>query len=236
MKSLRHKDKRSIRNRTNERANALRAAVLGANDGIISIAGLVIGVAAATESRANVLTAGIAGIFAGALSIAAGEYVSVSTQRDVEKAELQKEKEALKHNPAEELELLTEEIEEEGVKPRMAKHIANELTKANAYMVHAATDFNINPRRLTNPWPSVVASASAFVVGALIPLGFIMLPTKYTEVVVFSSVIIALTLSGIWSSKLSDSPRRARSVLRVVIGGAIAMAVTYTLGTLFRIY
>lgn len=221
------------RNRTNERSNALRAAVLGANDGIISIAGLVIGVATATSSKATVLTAGLAGIVAGAMSIAAGEYVSVSTQRDVEKSLLEQERKALREKPDEELELLTEELEVEGVRAHKAKHIAQELTTANAYLVHAATDFHIDPRHLTNPWSSVVASACAFVLGALIPLGFIMLPTgQLTELVVFISVVIALTISGIFSSTLSESSRKVTSTLRVVAGGVIAMSVTYILGTI----
>jgi VIT1/CCC1 family predicted Fe2+/Mn2+ transporter len=228
-----HVATRFNRNRTNERSNALRAAVLGANDGIISIAGLVIGIAAATSSKQLVLTAGVAGIVAGAMSIAVGEYVSVSTQRDVEKSLLEQERKALREQPDEELELLTEELEVEGVRPYKSKHIAQELTTANAYLVHAATDFHIDPRHLTNPWSSVIASACAFVLGALIPLGFIMLPTgQFTEIVVFISVVVALTISGIFSSIVSESSRKISSTLRVVAGGVIAMTVTYTLGTI----
>lgn len=230
-----HYKSRYRRNSTNERSNALRAAVLGANDGIISIAGLVIGVAAATDSPQAVLTAGIAGILAGALSIGAGEYVSVSTQRDVEKSLLLKEKRDLRDHPKEELELLTEELEVEGVGPRRAKHVAQELTAANAYLVHAATDFHIDPAHLTNPLSSVIASSGAFIVGAIIPLSAIMLPTgKYTEIVAFGSVIVALTLSGMTSSYISESPNKLRSTLRVVMGGIIAMIVTYALGTVFH--
>lgn len=226
-----------MRHRTGERSNALRAAVLGANDGIISIAGLVIGVAAATESKDVVLTAGIAGIIAGALSIAAGEYVSVSTQRDVERAELAKEKMELRKHPRAELELLTEEIESEGVGSKKAQQIAEELTEANAYLVHAATDYHIDPKNLTSPWSSVVASATSFVLGACIPLGFIMIPVGIKpEIMVFIAVIVALCLSGIASSLLSESPRPARSTIRVVLGGALAMVVTYTLGTIFNNY
>lgn len=237
MAKTKHADSRFIRGRTAERSNALRAAVLGANDGIISISGLVIGIAAATESREAVFIAGVAGIIAGALSIGAGEYVSVSTQRDVEKAELKKEKEALKKHPREELELLTEELEAEGVGPRQAVHIASELTKANAYLVHAATDYHIDPRHLTSPWSSVVASSLSFVLGALLPLVFIMLPLGIQpELVVFIAVLVALTLSGIASAYLSESPKKIRSILRVVLGGAIAMVVTYVLGSLFNAY
>lgn len=237
MTNTKHAERRFKRGRTAERSNALRAAVLGANDGIISISGLVIGVAAATDDAQTVLTAGVAGIIAGALSIAAGEYVSVSTQRDLEKAELQKEKEALREHPKEELELLTEELEAEGVGPRKAGQIASELTKANAYLVHAATDYHIDPKHLTSPWSSVVASAMAFVLGALLPLGFIMIPFgAQPEIVVFIAVIFALSLSGIASSLLSESPKKVRSTLRVVIGGIVAMTVTYAIGTLFNVY
>jgi len=232
-----HAKLRFNRNRTNERSNALRAAVLGANDGIISIAGLVIGVAAATSSREEVLTAGIAGVLAGALSIGAGEYVSVSTQRDVEKSLLEQERKALKERPEEELELLAEELEVEGVKSHKAKHIAQELTKANAYLVHAATDFHIDPRHLTNPWYSVVSSAGAFILGALLPLSFMFLFfNDYIELTVFVSVIVALTISGLVSSFISESSSKVRSTLRVVAGGAIAMTITYIIGTLFHNY
>jgi len=221
---------------TNEKSNWLRAAVLGSNDGIISIAGLVIGVAGATNSKTAVLTAGLAGIVAGALSMAAGEYVSVSTQRDTENALLDREKKDLVQHPEEELNDLIVAYEADGLEPKIAKTVAIELTKANAFAVHADVDFHIDPKNLTNPWSSVFASAGSFVAGALIPLVVIMLPVEaYTVPVTFIAVIVALTVTGILSAKISGTSNIFKSTLRVVAGGAIAMIVTYVIGNIFKI-
>jgi len=220
---------------TNEKSNWLRAAVLGSNDGIISIAGLVIGVAGATQSKTAVLTAGLAGIIAGALSMAAGEYVSVSTQRDTEDALLAKEKRDLAEYPKEELADLVSAYEADGLEPKIAKIVATELTKVNAFEVHADVDFHINPKSLTNPWISVFASAGSFTVGATIPLIVIMLPVEaYTVPATFIAVIFALTITGILSAKISGA-NIFKSTLRVVIGGAVAMTVTYIIGNLFKV-
>ncbi len=218
-----------------QQSNWLRAAVLGSNDGIISIAGLVIGVAGATQSKTAILTAGLAGIVAGALSMAVGEYVSVSTQRDTENALLAKEKRDLVEYPQEELADLVSAYESDGLEPKIAKAVAVELTKVNAFAVHADVDLHIDPKNLTNPWSAVLASAGSFVVGAIIPLIIIMLPVgEYTVVVTFVSVILALTLTGILSSRISGA-NVFKSTLRIVLGGAIAMTVTYVIGNLFKI-
>ena len=218
-----------------QQSNWLRAAVLGSNDGIISIAGLVIGVAGATQSKTAILTAGLAGIVAGALSMAVGEYVSVSTQRDTENALLAKEKRDLVEYPQEELADLVSAYESDGLEPKIAKAVAVELTKVNAFAVHADVDLHIDPKNLTNPWSAVLASAGSFVVGAIIPLIIIMLPVgEYTVVVTFVSVILALTLTGILSARISGA-NVFKSTLRIVLGGAIAMAVTYVIGNLFKV-
>ena len=218
-----------------QQSNWLRAAVLGSNDGIISIAGLVIGVAGATQSKTAILTAGLAGIVAGALSMAVGEYVSVSTQRDTENALLAKEKRDLVEHPQEELDDLVSAYESDGLEPKIAKAVAVELTKVNAFTVHADVDLHIDPKNLTNPWSAVLASAGSFTVGALIPLVIIMLPVDgYTIPVTFVSVILALTLTGILSARISGASVY-RSTLRVVLGGAIAMLVTYVIGNLFKV-
>lgn len=217
-----------------QQSNWLRAAVLGSNDGIISIAGLVIGVAGATQSKTAILTAGLAGIVAGALSMAVGEYVSVSTQRDTENALLAKEKRDLVEHPQEELDDLVSAYESDGLEPKIAKAVAVELTKVNAFTVHADVDLHIDPKNLTNPWSAVLASAGSFVVGAIIPLIIIMLPVgEYTVVVTFVSVILALTLTGILSARISGA-NVFKSTLRIVLGGAIAMVVTYVIGNLFK--
>jgi len=219
----------------NHKSDWLRAAVLGSNDGIISIAGLVIGVAGATQSKAAVLTAGLAGIAAGALSIAAGEYVSVSTQRDTEEALLAKEKQDLINYPQEELADLVTAYEADGMDPKMANAVANELTDFDAFATHADVDLHIDPKNLTNPWSSVFASAGSFVLGAMIPLIVIMLPVEaYTVPITFVSVIFALIITGVLSAKVSGA-HVMKSTLRVVLGGAVAMIITYILGNLFKI-
>jgi len=219
----------------NKRENRLRAAVLGANDGIVSIAGLVIGVAEVTQSKTAIFTAGLAGIIAGAMSMAVGEYVSVSTQRDTESALLSVEKSDLINHPQKELEDLASVYENEGLNSGTAMSVAKELTKADAFTAHAEAELHIDPKRLTNPWSSMLASAGSFIFGALIPLITIMLPIGIYKVpATFISVIAALTLVGFLSAKASNSDIR-KSITRVVVGGIIAMSVTYIIGNVFRV-
>jgi len=219
----------------NSRSNWLRAAVLGANDGIVSTAGLVVGVAGATDSKLIILTAGLAGIVAGALSMAAGEYVSVSTQRDIEKAQLAKERQELKDSPEEELVELAGLYEAKGLNKETALIVATELTAKDAFAAHVDAELNIDPHNLTNPWTAAYASAASFLVGALIPVAVIMLPLgSLTVPVTFASVIVALFITGLLSAKAGGASVK-RSVIRVVIGGAIAMIVTYAIGRLFNI-
>ena len=220
---------------TNDRSNWLRAAVLGSNDGIISIAGLVIGVSGAAQSKESILTAGIAGIIAGAISLGAGEYVSVSAERDMQKALLAKERQDLVNYPKEELNDLVSAYENEGLKPDTAEVVAKEFTEADAFATHAEVDFNIDPKHLTSPWSSVFASSFAFVIGSLIPLSAIMLSTKnYTVIVTFIAVVIALIITGTLTAKVSGT-KVLKPVLRVVAGGIIAMVVTYLVGILFKV-
>ena len=219
----------------NKTENRLRAAVLGANDGIVSIAGLVIGVAEATQSKTAILTAGLAGIIAGAMSMAVGEYISVSTQRDTEESMLNKERKDLRNHPKEELEDLARIYRSEGLSTETANLVARELSEKNALEAHADVDLHIDMKNLTNPWSSMLASAGSFVLGAIIPLVAIMLPVgNLTTPVTFGAVIVALFIAGIISSKASGA-NIAKSTLRVVIGGAIAMTVTYLIGNLFKI-
>jgi len=220
---------------TNDKSNWLRAAVLGSNDGIISIAGLVIGISGAAQSKETVLTAGIAGIIAGAISIGAGEYVSVCAQSDMEKALLKKEKYNLINYPKEELDDLVSAYEKDGLKPKAAEIVAEEFTEADAFDTHAEVDYNIDPHHLTSPWSSVVASSISFAIGSLIPLSAIMFSdSSYSVVVAFVAVVIALTITGILTAKVSGASI-TRSVLRVVSGGVIAMTVTFLVGILFKV-
>ena len=152
------------------RLNQLRAGVLGANDGIVSIAGIVVGVAAATAASAPILTAGSAGLVAGAVSMALGEYVSVSSQRDTEKALLDKEKRELRDDPAAELDELAALYEAKGLSAATARSVAEELTDHNPLLAHAEAELGINPDDLSNPLSAAISSAIAFSIGALLPL------------------------------------------------------------------
>lgn len=215
--------------------NWLRASVLGANDGIVSIAGLVLGVAGATDSSGVIITAGIAGIIAGAISMAAGEYVSVSSSRDTETALLKKERHELRMYPDAELLELIAIYERKGLSKKTATTVAKELTAHNAFAAHVDAELNIDPENLTEPWHAAIASAGAFLAGAMIPLVAIILPPPEFRIpVAFMSVIVALAVTGIVSAKVGGaSPWRA--TVRVVSGGALAMIVTYGIGRLFNV-
>ncbi|MFD9541246.1 VIT family protein [Streptomyces sp. NPDC060022] len=214
------------------RLNWLRAAVLGANDGVVSTAGLVVGVAGATDDRAALLTAGLAGLLAGSMSMATGEYVSVSTQRDSEKAALATEKRELEETPEAELVELTGLLEEKGLSAKVAREAAVQLTERDALRAHAEVELGIDPDALTNPWHAAGASFLAFTVGALLPLLAIVLPPSSVRLAVtVVSVLAALALTGWWSARLGDAAV-GRAVLRNMGGGAVAMAVTYGAGVL----
>ncbi|WP_091240264.1 VIT1/CCC1 transporter family protein [Klenkia soli] len=214
------------------RLNWLRAGVLGANDGIVSTAGLVVGVAGATTAHAPVLTAGVAGLVAGAVSMALGEYVSVSSQRDSEQALLEKERRELVEMPEQELAELAAIYETKGLSPATARTVAEELTAHDAFAAHVEAELGIDPDELTNPWHAAGASALAFTVGSLLPLAAILLaPTGLRVPVTFVVVLLALALTGAVSARLGGS-RTGRAVVRLVAGGAVAMAVTYAIGAL----
>ena len=212
--------------------NWLRAAVLGANDGIVSTAGIVIGVAAATADRGPVLTAGIAGLAAGALSMAVGEYVSVSTQRDTERALLNTESQELKLQPDAELDELTALYEARGLSTQTARRAAVELTAHDPLAAHAELELRINPDELTNPWLAAISSAVSFTVGALLPLIAILLPPASARIAVtVAAVLLALAITG-WVAARLGGAKPLRPVLRVTAGGALAMAITFAIGNL----
>ncbi len=214
------------------RLNWLRAGVLGANDGIVSTAGLVIGVAAATTDRGAVLTAGLAGLAAGAMSMAVGEYVSVSTQRDSERALIQKEIRELREEPEAELAELAGIYQGKGLSPELAHRVAVELTAHDALGAHAEAELGIDPDNLTNPWHAALASMVAFTVGALLPLLAIVLPALSWRVpVTVVAVVLALMGTGLLSARLGEADAR-RATVRVVAGGVLAMIVTYGIGAL----
>ncbi|HEX8932263.1 MAG TPA: VIT family protein [Patescibacteria group bacterium] len=215
--------------------NWLRAAVLGANDGIVSISGLVLGVAGATESQSAILTAGLAGIVAGAISMAAGEYVSVSSSRDTELALLKKEHYELQNFPERELHELALIYERKGLSEKTAMIVAKELSEHDVFAAHAHAELNIDPNNLTNPWHAALASAVAFLTGAVIPLLTILIfPSTLRISLTFISVLIALAMTGVISAHIGGASKR-RAIFRVVAGGALAMAVTYGIGKLFAV-
>src|SRR4051794_17140462 len=201
------------------RLNWLRAGVLGANDGIVSTAGVVVGFAGATNDRGAIILSGVAALTAGAMSMAAGEYVSVSTQRDSEQALIRLEKRELHEDPAGELEELTLIYEGKGMSRRVAEQVARELTARDALTAHAEAELGIDPAELTNPWHAAGASMLSFVVGALLPLLTITYSSEALRVwVTVASVAAALVLTGWVSARLGRSPV-PRAVARNVTGG-----------------
>ncbi|GAA2339372.1 VIT family protein [Dactylosporangium salmoneum] len=214
------------------RLNWLRAGVLGANDGIVSTAGLVVGVAGATTATAAILTAGVAGLVAGAVSMALGEYVSVSSQRDTERALLGKERAELVADPQAELDELTGIYVGKGLSEATARQVAVELTANDAFAAHAEAELGIDPGELSDPWQAAGASALAFTLGSVLPLVAILLPPAGVRVpVAFAVVLAALALTGAVSAYLG-SASLTRAVVRLLVGGALAMAVTFGIGHL----
>jgi VIT1/CCC1 family predicted Fe2+/Mn2+ transporter len=215
--------------------NWLRAGVLGANDGIVSVAGIVVGVAGATTNNTAILTAGIAGLVAGAFSMAGGEYVSVSTQRDTEQALLRLEKQELRAMPEAEERELADIYEDKGLSPDLAQRVARELTEKDALRAHAEAELGIDPGNLTSPWQAAWASLLAFSAGALLPL----LAIAWTGVSLrvwacAAAVVVGLTLTGWVSARLGEAEAR-RAILRNVGVGALTMVVTYFVGVLFGV-
>jgi VIT1/CCC1 family predicted Fe2+/Mn2+ transporter len=212
------------------RLNWLRAAVLGANDGIVSTAGVVMGVAGATDDSGTIVIAGIAALTAGALSMGAGEYVSVSTQRDSEKSILGLEAKELRQMPETEERELAKMYVDKGLSEETAAQVARELTEHDALRAHADIEFGIDPDNLTNPWHAAWASMLAFTVGALLPLLVVaFVPDGLRVLVTVLSVVAALALTGFVSAKIGLSPRLP-AVVRNVGGGLLAMGVTYLIG------
>lgn len=212
--------------------NWLRAGVLGANDGIVSVASLVVGVAGATTDNAALLLAGLAGLIGGAISMALGEYVSVSSQRDSERALIHKEREELRTMPEEELDELTALYRQRGLSEHTARQVALELTEHDALAAHLEVELGIDQHDLVNPWHAALSSAVSFTLGALLPLLAILLPPPGLRVpITFAAVLIALAATGAISARIGGSSP-VRASVRLVIGGALALLVTWLIGTL----
>jgi len=218
---------------SSHRIGLLRAMVLGANDGIISTACLVLGVAAATTERSAILTAGMAGLVAGAASMALGEYVSVSSQRDSEQSDIAKEKWELEHTPDIELAELAGIYRKKGLPQALAHEVAVELTKHDALKTHLAEELGIHEATRARPLQASVGSAGSFAVGAAIPLVAVSL---FSEVMRFTGtiaiVVLALVALGVSSSTYGGADP-VRPVIRVVLGGLVAIALTMVVGKLF---
>jgi VIT1/CCC1 family predicted Fe2+/Mn2+ transporter len=214
------------------RSNWLRAAVLGANDGILSTSSLVLGVAASGASGAAIVTAGIAGLVAGALSMAAGEYVSVSSQRDSEQADLRLEQRELRRDPRGELRELTAIYESRGLEPALAAQVAASLTRSDALAAHARDELGLDQQRLARPLQAAWTSALSFATGATLPLlAVALVPAGAREPAAVAVTLVALGLLGGLGARLGGAPQRAATV-RVVAWGAIAMAITAAIGAL----
>jgi VIT1/CCC1 family predicted Fe2+/Mn2+ transporter len=209
--------------------------VLGANDGIVSVAGVAVGVAGATSDRTQILTAGIAALVAGALSMAGGEYVSVSTQRDTEVAAIAKESEELRTMPEAELDELAHHYEQRGISTETARKFAEELMEIDPLRAHTEMEFNITPGELTSPWHAAFASFAAFAVGAVIPLAAIALPAASWRVwASVVSVIVALFFTGYISARLGGAPKRP-AIARNVAVGMLTMGIAWAVGRLFGV-
>lgn len=216
-----------------DRIGWLRAAVLGANDGVVSTASLIMGVAAASAGRGDVLIAGVAGLAAGAMSMAAGEFVSVSSQSDAEGADLARERRELADDPEHELQELTAIYVGRGLDPALARQVAQQLTANDALGAHARDELGINEITQARPIQAALASALAFSVGAALPLFVVLLaPFEQLTSYVPAASLLSLALLGTWSARASGL-RSWAPVLRVVFWGAAAMAVTAAIGALF---
>lgn len=215
------------------RSNWLRAAVLGANDGIVSTASLITGVAAAHASHEAVLTSGLAGLVAGALSMAAGEYVSVRSQSDIEAADLRMEQRSLKRNSGEELEELIEIYVERGLSRDLAEQVARQLTRHDALDAHARDELGISLHNRARPVQAAVASAASFAGGAALPLVVAALvPGAPLIGSVIAASVACLACLGALAAGAGGAPK-APAALRVTVLGALAMAVTAGVGALF---
>ncbi len=217
------------------RSNWLRAAVLGANDGILSTASLAIGVAAASELRAPIVLATLAGLVAGALSMAAGEYVSVSSQTDVEKADIQREKQELEEMPEIELELLAQIYERRGLKKTTALTVAKELTEHDALGAHVRDELGINEISQAKPIQAAFASGASFTAGGILPLLVaLFLPIKSMEYYLYGFALFFLIILGALAAKTGGSSVK-KAILRITFWGTVAMGLTALVGYLFNV-
>lgn len=217
------------------RSNWLRAAVLGANDGIISISSLAIGIAAASSTRQPIVLATVAGLVAGALSMAAGEYVSVSSQTDIEKSDIEREKIELATMPDEELKILAAIYEQRGLKKETAMQVAKEFTEKDALAAHVRDELGITEMSQANPIQAALASGAAFTVGGILPLLVTLFaPVKTMEYFLYGFTILFLIILGTISAKTGGANAK-NAILRITVWGTLAMGLTALVGYLFGV-
>ena len=217
------------------RSGWLRAAILGANDGILSTASIIIGVSAASDTREPIIIAGVAGLVAGALSMAAGEYVSVSSQADIENADLAREKKELEETPELELIELAAIYEERGLSPQLALQVAEELTAHNALEAHARDELGINEITQAKPLQAAFASGAAFVFGGSLPvLAALFVTVDLMEYYQYSFAMLFLIVLGTTAAKAGGSSV-GRAIIRITFWGTAAMGITAFIGYLFGV-
>jgi VIT1/CCC1 family predicted Fe2+/Mn2+ transporter len=217
------------------KSNWLRAAVLGANDGILSISSIAIGIASASNSKEQVILAGIAGLVAGALAMASGEYVSVSSQTDIELADIEREKKEIIEDPVLELKILTSIYEKRGLKKETAYLIAKELTEIDVLAAHVRDELGITEENRANPLQAALSSGLSFMSGGILPLIVILLfPLTYLKYVLYLFSIIFLAILGAVSAKTGGTSIK-KSMIRIVIWGTISMLVSALVGHLFGV-
>lgn len=218
-----------------KKSNWLRAAVLGANDGIISISSLAIGVAAASTTKEPIILATVAGLVAGALSMAAGEYVSVSSQTDIEKSDIKREADELREMPEEELNILAEIYERRGLQKQTALQVAKELTEKDALAAHIRDELGINEMSKANPGQAAFASGAAFTIGGVLPLIVtLLMPVNLMEYSLYGFTILFLIILGTISARTGGSGIK-KAILRITIWGTLAMGISAFVGYLFGV-
>lgn len=218
-----------------DRVGWLRAAVLGANDGIVSIAGLVVGVAAGGASATTIIASGVAGTVAGAMSMAAGEYVSVKSQADVEHADLAVERRELREDPHSELDELTRIYQQRGLDLELARAVAEQLTAHDALAAHARDELGITETLRARPLQAAASSAAAFIAGAALPLlTALLVPAARVSLTTTVATLLGLSLTGAWAAHMGGASSW-RGALRVTFWGALAMAAAALIGQLFHL-
>lgn len=218
-----------------QKINVLRATVMGANDGIISVAAIVIGVAAATNNSYSILISGLSGSLAGTISMCMGEYVSVSSEKDSQRKAIAEEQQRLKLNPDGEYEYVKQKYLDQDIDPKLASQAARELMNKDALATGVQERYGFNPREFTSPYAAAISSFISFPLGSVLPMLAVMLfPPAHRIVATVLAVTIALVITGYLAAVLGDNPQRWKSVIRNTVSGLLTMGVTFLIGMLLK--